>query len=265
MSNKEAEAEEVLACAREAAAVAAEFIRSRFGTATATDKKGASDLVTEVDRAAEELIIGVIRGRYAEHVIVGEEGGRRGGPAAWAWFVDPLDGTNNFVHGYPMVAVSVAAARQGEVVCGVVRDALRGEEFWGLKGGGAFGTAGRLRVSGTSALGDALVATGFPYDKHESSVDNLGNFARVTKRVRGIRRGGSAALDLAYVAAGRLDAFWELKLASWDVAAGTLLVAEAGGKVSRIDGSPFQPGDIDLVTSNGFLHEELRALLRLEG
>ncbi len=260
-----AEYEPYLTSAKRVAAEAGALIKENFLGTFGVDRKGATNLVTDLDRRAEALIVEAIGGTFPSHDVVAEEGSRRGGDGGWRWYVDPLDGTNNFAHGYPMVAVSLGLERDGGVVAGVVFDALRGEAFWAARGGGAWCDAGPLRVSAAAALSEALVATGFPYDKHDSSVDNVANFGRVAKRVRGIRRGGSAALDLAYVAAGRLDGFWELKLSPWDTAAGILLVAEAGGKVSRIDGTAYKPGDVDLVATNGPVHDALRAFLALEG
>jgi myo-inositol-1(or 4)-monophosphatase len=260
-----AEYEPYLVFAKRVAAEAGALIKKNFLGTFGVDLKGATNLVTDVDRAAEALIVDALGRAFPTHDVVAEEGSGRGGDGGWRWYVDPLDGTNNFAHGYPMVAVSLGLERDGAVVAGVVFDALRGEAFWAERGGGARCDAGPLRVSAAAALSEALVATGFPYDKHDSSVDNVANFGRVAKRVRGIRRGGSAALDLAYVAAGRLDGFWELKLAPWDTAAGVLLVAEAGGKVSRIDGAAYKPGDVDLVATNGPIHDALRAFLALEG
>jgi len=251
--------------ARRVAAEAGALIAENFLGSFGVDRKGATNLVTDVDRRAEALIVDAIGREYPSHAVVAEEGSSREGQSGWRWYVDPLDGTNNFAHGYPMVAVSLALAHDDEAVAGVVFDALRRETFWAERGGGAACEAGPLKVSGAETLADALVATGFPYDKHESAVDNVANFGRVTKRVMGIRRGGAAALDLAYVAAGRLDGFWELKLSPWDTAAGVLLVAEAGGRVSRVDGSAYVPGDVDVVATNGRVHEALCGLLRLEG
>ncbi len=259
------EYEPYLSFARDVAARAGALIAENFLGRFRVEHKGATNLVTDVDRRAEELIVEAIGREFPSHAVVAEEGTEREAAGGWRWLVDPLDGTNNFAHGYPMVAVSLALERDGEVVAGVVRDALRGEAFWAERGGGAWSGEGRLAVSRAAKLEDALVATGFPYDKHASAVDNVANFGRVTKRVMGIRRGGSAALDLAYVAAGRLDGFWELKLSPWDTAAGTLVVAEAGGKVSRIDGTPYVPGDVDVVATNGLIHGALCALLKVEG
>jgi len=247
------------------AADAGGIIRENFLGDFGVSHKGLTNLVTDVDRRCEELIVSALAEAYPTHAVIAEEGSGRGGAAEWRWYVDPLDGTNNFAHGFPMVAVSIALEHRDRVVAGVVYDALRDEAFWAELAGGAFCKRGRLAVSAAPSLAASLVATGFPYDKHCSSVDNIGNFGRVTKRVQGIRRGGSAALELAYVAAGRLDGFWELKLSSWDTAAGALLVAEAGGRVSRIDGSAFAPGDDEIVATNGFIHDELRGLLRREG
>jgi myo-inositol-1(or 4)-monophosphatase len=259
------EFEPYVSFARRVAAEAGSLIAENFLGAFEVGRKGATNLVTEVDRRAEALIVDALAREFPSHGVVAEEGSARQAEGEWRWCVDPLDGTNNFAHGYPMVAVSLALERDGDVVAAVVRDALRGETFWAERGGGALTERGKLAVSQTRELSASLVATGFPYDKHESAVDNVANFGRVTKRVRGIRRGGAAALDLAYVAAGRLDGFWELKLSPWDTTAGVLLVAEAGGRVSRVDGSAYRPGDVDVVATNGHIDEELRALLKVEG
>jgi myo-inositol-1(or 4)-monophosphatase len=259
------EFEPYVSFARRVAAEAGSLIAENFLGVFEVARKGATNLVTEVDRRAEALIVDAIGREFPSHAVVAEEGSSRTGAGGWRWYVDPLDGTNNFAHGYPMVAVSLALEREGRVVAAVVRDPLRGETFWAERGAGARTEGGRLAVSRAPKLAESLVATGFPYDKHESAVDNVANFGRVTKRVRGIRRGGAAALDLAYVAAGRLDGFWELKLSPWDTAAGVLLVAEAGGRVSRIDGAAYRPGDVDVVATNGLIHEALRAFLKIEG
>lgn len=256
---------ELLEFATRIAAQAAVDIRGAFLGDFEVSSKGRTNLVTDVDRRVERYLFDAVRGEYPDHSILAEEGHEATADTDWLWVIDPLDGTNNFAHGYPMVAVSVAVQYKGETVAGVVYDAIHDEGFYASAGAGARGDRGPIRVSKSKSLIESIVATGFPYDKHESDVDNLGNWCRVTKRVRGIRRGGSAALDLAYVAAGRLDAFWELKLSPWDTAAGILLVKEAGGIVSRIDGSPFNIFDIDIVTGTPDVYEEIRPLLKIEG
>jgi myo-inositol-1(or 4)-monophosphatase len=244
---------------------AAADIRKAFLGDFKINSKGRTNLVTEVDRRVEEYLFNAVRKEYPDHSILAEEGHEIAADGDWLWVIDPLDGTNNFAHGYPMVAVSVAVQYKGETIVSVIYDAIRDEGFYGSVGSGARGDRGCISVSKSKSLIESIVATGFPYDKHESDVDNLGNWCRVTKRVRGIRRSGSAALDLAYVAAGRLDAFWELKLSPWDTAAGALLVMEAGGVVTRFDGSPYSIFDIDIIAGTPAVCEEIRPLLKIEG
>lgn len=257
--------EELLGFASRVSAQAAADIRKAFLGDFKINRKGRTNLVTEVDRRVEEYLFEAVRVEYPDHSILAEEGHEATADTDWLWVIDPLDGTNNFAHGYPMVAVSVAVQYKGKTVVGVVYDAIHDEGFYASIGSGARSDRGPISVSRSTSLIESIVATGFPYDKHESDVDNLGNWCRVTKRVRGIRRGGSAALDLAYVAGGRLDAFWELKLSPWDTAAGALLVTEAGGAVSRFDGAPFGIYDIDIVAGTPAVYEELKPLLRIEG
>jgi myo-inositol-1(or 4)-monophosphatase len=257
--------EELLGFASCISAQAAADICKAFHGDFEINRKGRTNLVTEVDRRVEEYLFDAVSKEYPGHSILAEEGHEAAAGGDWLWVIDPLDGTNNFAHGYPMVAVSVAVQYKGETIVGVVYDAIRDEGFYASAGSGAKTDGGPISVSRSTSLIESLVATGFPYDKHESDVDNLGNWCRVTKRVRGIRRGGSAALDLAYVAAGRLDAFWELKLSPWDTAAGALLVTEAGGVVSRFDGSPYRIFDVDIVAGTPRVYEEIRPLLKVEG
>ncbi len=200
--------------------------------------KGDIDLVTRADAASEALILGALRDRFPEHGILAEESGASGGVSAGRrWVVDPLDGTTNFAHGIPIWSVSIAVVDEAGVPeAGVVFDPTRGECFSAARGGGAFLDGEAIRISNADDLGSALLVTGFPYDIRTTDVDNLDHFARFMKRCRAVRRLGSAAIDLAWVAAGRFDAFWELKLHPWDVAAGFLLVEEAGGRVVRFDG-----------------------------
>ncbi len=230
-----------------------------FGVAHNERQKGhAHNLVTEADTASEALILRRLLEAFPSHGIVAEEGGAGGSDgAAVVWYVDPLDGTNNFAHGFPVFCVSMAAVEGGEVLCGVSYDPLRNELFRAARGQGAYLGDRRLEVSGRRLLAESLVATGFPYDKGSAADNNLAEFAAVMPRVRGIRRPGSAALDLAYVAAGRLDAYWEHGTRPWDVAAGILLVREAGGRVTDLAGRPPRIDGGRFVASNGVIHDEL--------
>jgi len=225
-------------------------------------KSAAIDLVTEVDRACEALIVERLRAAHADDAVLAEEGGGSDrAQATWRWVIDPLDGTMNYAHGYPRFCVSIGLAHAGEAVLGVVYDPLLDELFCAVHGEGATCNGRRIRVSREADLGRALLATGFAYDVHTSRDDNLDNFAHFVKRARGVRRDGSAALDLCYVAAGRFDGFWELKLKPWDTAAGSLIVREAGGSVSDFAGG--QRGmPREILASNGALHAAMRDVLR---
>jgi myo-inositol-1(or 4)-monophosphatase len=218
--------------------------------------KRRSDLVTEADRRSETLIVDRLRSCFPDHAIVAEEGGGQKTGSDCCWYVDPLDGTTNFAHGFPVFSVTLALAWRGEVVAGVVYDPTREELFTAERGAGAFLNGQRLRVSNTADLAECLVATGFPVfaTNHDLNVEF---YLRFTELTHGIRRAGSAALDLCSVAAGRFDGFWELKLNPWDKAAGTLLVTEAGGLVSGITGKPFNLLGDDVFASNGLVHGQM--------
>lgn len=222
-------------------------------------KSSAIDLVTDVDRACDELLIAGIAGAFPEDGILTEETGcAREGRGEHRWVIDPLDGTTNYAHGFPHFAVSVAVERAGERAIGVIYDPIRDELFSAERDTGARCNDREIRVSATQRLEQALLATGFSYDVHDSQeLPNLDYFARLLRSARAIRRAGSAALDLAYVACGRLDGFWELELGPWDVAAGMLLVEEAGGTLSDLDGSPAPASGKRLLASNGPLHPAL--------
>jgi len=261
------EPKQILALARALALEAGAIQRNRYESDLDIQTKSASiDLVTEVDKQCEALIVeGIERERPGDSILAEEGGGREREGADWRWVIDPLDGTTNFAHGFPRFCVSIGVEHRGKRAVGVVYDPLLDELFWALRGGGAHlcGPSGerRIHTSAESELGRALVATGFAYDVHRSSRDNLAEFGAMLKTVRGIRRDGSAALDLCYLAAGRVDAYWELKLHAWDVAAGLLILEEAGGRASDLRGGPAPASGAELVASNGPLHEQVLAVV----
>ncbi len=199
-------------------------------------KKGPADFVTEVDRQVEQTIIDILHEAYPDHAFLGEEGGAVG-ESEFQWIIDPIDGTTNFLHGFPMYCTSIALAHKGIVTQAVIYDPVRNDLFTATRGSGAFLNDRRMRVSNETRLDDALIGSGFPYSSMEHQERYLRMLAEVMRKTAGIRRPGSAALDLAYVAAGRYDGFWELGLKPWDMAAGTLLIQEAGGLVSDLDGN----------------------------
>jgi len=258
------ESERVLELAVDLARRAGAIQRARYETALQISTKSAPvDLVTEVDRACEALVVAALEKERPGDAVLAEEGGGsdRDG-AAWRWVIDPLDGTTNYAHGYPRFCVSIGVERDGEREVGVVYDPLLEELYHAVRGGGAFRNGRRIRVSPETRLDRALVATGFAYDARESARDNLNYFGAFLKRVRALRRDGSAALDLSYVACGRLEGYWELKLKPWDVAAGALLVEEAGGRFSDFEGGPGARSGREVVASNGLVHEAMLELIR---
>jgi myo-inositol-1(or 4)-monophosphatase len=224
---------------------------------TIRTKSSAIDLVTDVDHASERLILERIAAARSDDAILSEEDGETSGSSGRVWIIDPLDGTTNYAHGIPHFAVSIGIERDGERELGVVYDPMKEELFWAVRGEGAFMNGERIGTSGADDLRGALLATGFAYDVHSASVDNVDFFSAFIKRAQAVRRIGSAALDLAYLACGRFDGFWELNLHPWDVAAGYLLVEEAGGTVSNLEGGPAPRSGSDVVGSNGALHPQL--------
>lgn len=218
---------------------AGEILLDGYGRPHDIDHKGRINLVTEIDHLSEEFLIREIQKRFPEHTIIAEESGKRKGDpnGSGVWHIDPLDGTVNFAHGIPCFAVSLAYAENGEVRLGTVYDPLRDECFTAERGGGAWLNEDRLRVSETRELVDCLLTTGFPYEKADGLERNLDLYGRFAHLSQGVRRLGSAALDLCYVAAGRFDGYWELDVETWDCAAGSLLVQEAGGRITTADGS----------------------------
>jgi myo-inositol-1(or 4)-monophosphatase len=251
-----------LAVATEAVLHAGAIQRERYGTDVRVDKKGEIDLVTEVDHACERAILEIIRSRFPDHDIVTEETDLARSGSRYVWIVDPLDGTTNFAHSYPVFCATVALAVGGEIAAGAVYDPLRDELFTAERGSGAHLNGRRLKVSRADRLIESLIITGFPYDLHEKLAERLRFFNRMMGHARAVRRDGSAALNLSYVAAARADGFWEEILNPWDMAAGRLLVEEAGGRVSRFDGTAIGPGSDQCLATNGRIHEEVLALLR---
>lgn len=252
-----------LEVAREIAREAGALQRTRFHEPRVIEtKSSAIDLVTDVDRASDALIVERIAERFPDDAVLTEETGRaREGASGWRWVIDPLDGTTNYAHGFPHYAVSLGIEREGERVAGVILDPMRQELFSCERGAGAFLNDAPIRVSQAASLEQALLATGFAYDVHSGKLENLEYFARFLRRARAVRRAGSAALDLAYVACGRFDGFWEMHLHAWDVAAGLLLIEEAGGRTSDLDGGPAPASGERLVASNGALHAALLEVL----
>jgi myo-inositol-1(or 4)-monophosphatase len=246
----------IAAIARDAGALLMQYFA--HGVETEYKDQGEADLVTVADRASEKLIVERVRAQWPDHDIVGEEGTRTAHGSEWKWYIDPLDGTTNFAHGYPVFCVSIGVEYKGELVAGVLYDPTRNELFQAEKGSGALLNAKPIYVSKNARLAESLIATGFPSKKRHKN-PNIHFYHEFTMRSHGVRRAGSAALDLAYVACGRYDAYWEFNLNPWDTSAGVLLVREAGGMVTRFDGSPFRIESDEVLASNGKLHPEMIA------
>ena len=248
----------------ETARDAGHLLLEKFGRITTVTMKGDINLVTEADLASEALIIERIKSHYPKHEILAEEAGNAvtiDGEAEWKWIIDPLDGTTNYAHGYPCFAVTIALERHGEVVVGVTFDPTRNELFAAEKGRGATLNGKPIRDSDTDSLGASLIVTGFPYDFKRKD-DFARHLTAFLLSSRGVRRDGSAAIDLAYVACGRFDGFWEEGLNPWDMAAGKLLIEEAGGWITDYAGDPFNIYTPPVVASNGRIHNEMLGILR---
>lgn len=220
--------------------------------------KGKRNLVTVADNESEQFIVAEIRRSFPDHSILAEEQTKDSNRASHEWIVDPLDGTINYAHGHPFFCISMALLREGQARLGVIHAPILGETYYAESGKGAFLDGRRLSVSTSESLIDSLLATGFAYVREETLSNNLANFNRLSLKARGVRRYGSAAIDLAYVAAGRLDGFWELYLAPWDVAAGSLMVTEAGGRVTDVSGGNDYIYGQNIVASNGLVHDMIR-------
>jgi myo-inositol-1(or 4)-monophosphatase len=248
-----------LESARDIAREAGALIAGHYHRGVQFELKDQYDLVTVADRASETLIVERLSNLFPTHSILGEEGGQREHSSEYQWYVDPLDGTTNFAHGYPMFNVTLALARAGELICGVVYDPLHDEMFEAELGGGAYLNGKRIHTSRAPSLETALLSTGFPSRKRHESV-NVHFFYQVSMCTHGIRRGGSAAIDLSYVACGRLDGFWEFGLKPWDMAAGLLLIREAGGRTTDMHGGPVSLLGPHITATNGPIHDELIGL-----
>jgi myo-inositol-1(or 4)-monophosphatase len=264
------ESSTVLSVARQAARAAVAVHRQNLG-AVAVDawtEKGSADFVTHVDREAERRAVECIRAAFPDHAILAEEEATaatapaRASASDWLWIIDPLDGTTNFLHRYPMYAASVAAVHRGEPVAAAVISGATGEEWTAVRGGGAYRDGERITVSSITRMPHALIGTGFPFKTLERLAEYTTQFSAVLRATAGIRRGGAAALDLCYVAQGMFDGFWELSLAAWDIAGGTLMVREAGGIVTRLDGDTNVLGPGSILAGNPAIHAALGQLLR---
>ena len=233
-----------------------------YGTRHAPERKGRIDLVTEFDRRSEALLLAEIARRFPGHAVLAEESGAHAAVGAPArWLIDPLDGTTNFAHNYPFFAVSIGVESQGELQAGAIYDPVRDEMFSAAAGSGARLNGAPIQVSAIERIEDALLVTGFPYDVRERPREFLGPFQAMLVRAQGVRRDGSAALNLCYLAMGRFDGFWEASLSPWDLAAGVLMVREAGGTVTRHDGSEFRLEGRQILASNRRLHPEMIRIL----
>ena len=259
---------EFLSTAESIAREAGALLRDFYHRGVRTEYKGDVDLVTEADRASEALIGSRLRAAFPDHGIYGEEGTREGLQQEFRWYVDPLDGTTNFAHGFPAFCVvlgcerrvpGLAADEDGEMVAGVIYDPLRDEMFSTARGKGATLNGEAIHVSRTDTLDESLIATGFPSQKRHLN-PNVHFYQEFTLRSHGVRRAGSAGLDLAYVACGRLDGYWEFQLNPWDTSAGYLLVEEAGGKITHFDGSKFTLDSREVLASNGLIHATMEHL-----
>jgi len=241
------------------------LVRGFYETGVETEYKGEADLVTEADRASERLIVERLRTRFPAHGVYGEEGARGQMESEYRWYIDPVDGTTNFAHRYPVFCISMGleyrapglpAQEEGEIVAGAIFDPTRNELFVAEKGMGAYLNGRRIQVSRAATVAESLLATGFPSRKRHRN-PNIHFYQEITMRSHGVRRAGSAALDLAYTACGRFDGYWEFNLNPWDTSAGALMVTEAGGTLTYFDGSPFRLASHEVLASNGRIHAEL--------
>ncbi len=254
---------QILSVAIEAADIAGHYLKRMVGQGISIDYKGRIDLLTEADVQAEKLIVKHLKAHYPAHCFLTEEQGQlEGEDKAYQWIIDPLDGTTNFAHGFPTFSVSIALKLGEEVIVGVVNDVSRSELFYAEKGSGAFMNNARIKVSTVDTLERSLLATGFGYDIQTNPDNNIAEFTAFLQCAQGVRRPGSAAIDLCNVACGRFDGFWEARLRIWDVAAGVLIAQEAGGKVTDYSGQAHRLDSPHILATNGRLHDEMIEILK---
>lgn len=246
-----------------AAARAGSILLNYWGRSHAVEKKGAIDLVTEADVASEEAIIQVIRAAFPDHTILAEESGISPGTDPYEWIIDPLDGTTNYAHHLSEFSISIAFALEGDIVFGVILNPVAGELFCSTRGQGAELNGRPIRVSTTNSVGESLLVTGFPYDLPPVIRPLMSRLERCLMAAQGVRRLGSAALDLCYVACGRFDGFWEQNLAPWDTAAGMIIAQEAGARVTDFSNGPYSIDKKEILSTNGLIHQEMTELLTL--
>jgi len=240
-----------------------EYQASKWNTSLNIEYKGEINLVTEVDKKSEEMIISAIQAKYPDHDILAEEGGGQRKDSPYKWIIDPLDGTSNFAHGYPLFAISIALEHKGEILAGMVYEPLRKELFKGYRGEGAFLNDKKISVSSCEKLDRGFVATGFAYNIRETQDNNLVHFKNIILKAHAVRRDGVAAIDICYVACGRYDAFWELNLFPWDTAAAILMLEEAGGQVSCFNGKDYMVYEKEILATNTKLHGEMVEILKI--
>lgn len=257
----------MLKTAIEAAREAGMFLKAHVGNARQVERKfgQATNLVTEIDKGAEEIIISRLKSKFPDHDFLGEESGSHAAVSDYKWVIDPLDGTTNFTHGLPIFSVSIALEHRGDLVVGVIYDPNLDELYTAERGKGAFLNGSRIRVSKTDRLIESLLVTGFPYDIRDNPDQAVEHFRDFLMEAQAVRRLGSAALDLCYVAAGRMDGFWEVKLNPWDMAAGVLLIQEAGGKWTDFQGNPSTIYTQKMLSTNGLIHEAMVKVLAKAG
>lgn len=253
-----------LRVAKDAAFQAGKMLKQNSCTSQEIHFKGAVDLVTDFDKRSQDIIFEHLSKHFTDHDFLAEENLRKERGSEFCWIIDPIDGTTNYAHNFPVFCVSIALAFKDETKLGVIYDPMREEMFTAVKGQGAALNNNRIQVSTIRELDLSLLATGFPYDLRESRVNNFDHFLNFATRVQGIRRGGSAAMDLCYVACGRFDGFWELKLQPWDVAAGRVIVLEAGGHVSDFQNSETGLSAQETLATNGLIHDQMVNVLKME-